>query len=68
MFLFDEPRRPRFSPKEKELHYKAQGGKCNGCGKKYPIEDRIRPYVCLVKGWRRTRAQPSHPVQCMQTT
>ena len=31
--------RPKFTPKEKELHYKAQGGKCNGCGKKYAIKD-----------------------------
>ena len=30
--------RPTFTQKEKELHYKAQGGKCNGCGKKYAMK------------------------------
>ena len=46
MVLFDvfapqpsQRSRPRFTPKEKELHYKAQGGKCNGCGKKYASKD-----------------------------
>ena len=48
--FFDEPKRarPKFSQREKELHYKDQGGKCNGCGKKFEIRnmavDHIRPF------------------------
>jgi 5-methylcytosine-specific restriction endonuclease McrA len=29
--------RPKFTQKEKELHYKFQNGKCDGCGKKFEI-------------------------------
>ena len=39
--MFEEPKRarPKFSQKEKELHYKDQNGKCNGCGKKFDIRN-----------------------------
>ena len=49
--FFDEPKRarPRFTQKEKELHYKAQNGKCNGCKKKFDIRnlavDHIRAFA-----------------------
>ncbi len=37
--FFDEPKqqraRPRFTAKEKEMLYKYQNGKCNGCSKKF---------------------------------
>ena len=40
---FDEPQpkraRPRFTPKEKEALFKLQGGKCNGCGKKFDLRN-----------------------------
>lgn len=48
--FFDEPirSRPRFSQREKEALYKEQGGKCNGCGKKFDKRnltvDHIRPF------------------------
>ena len=47
--FFDEPQRarPKFTQKEKEMHYKLQNGKCNGCGKKFDIRnlavDHINP-------------------------
>ena len=39
--MFDEPKRnrPKFTPKDKIPHYKHQGGKCNGCKKKFAIEN-----------------------------
>lgn len=50
---FDEPQpkrvRPRFTPKEKEALFKLQGGKCNGCGKKFDLRnfavDHIKPFA-----------------------
>ena len=40
-FGLPEPRRnrPKFTDKDKLPHYKHQGGKCNGCKKKFDIED-----------------------------
>ena len=39
--MFDEPKRnrPKFTAKDKLPHYKHQGGKCNGCKKKFAIKD-----------------------------
>ena len=41
--LFDEPKqqraRPKFTQKEKEMLHKYQGGKCNGCNKKFDIRN-----------------------------
>ena len=50
--FFDEPRqqrtRPKFTQKEKEMLYKYQGEKCNGCKKKFDIRnlavDHIRAF------------------------
>ena len=48
--FFDEPRRarPTFTQKEKELLYKHQNGKCNGCKAKFPVRnmtvDHIKPF------------------------
>jgi len=40
--LFGEPKnqrtRQRFSAKDKEVYFKAQNGRCNGCNKKLPID------------------------------
>jgi CRISPR/Cas system Type II protein with McrA/HNH and RuvC-like nuclease domain len=52
MVFFDTftPQRPRpsFSVKDKTDRYAAQGGKCNGCGKKFAIRnltvDHIKPF------------------------
>lgn len=47
---FAEPRRarPKFTPKEKQLLYDHQKGKCNGCGKRFDMRnmavDHIRPF------------------------
>ena len=51
--FFDEPKpqrsRPRFSQKEKEALFKGQGGKCNGCAKKFDMRnmavDHIKPFA-----------------------
>ena len=49
--FFDEPKRarPRFTPKEKDALYKQQGGKCNGCNKKFEMRnmavDHIRAFA-----------------------
>lgn len=41
--FFEEPKqqraRPRFTQKEKEMLYKYQGEKCNGCNKKFDIRN-----------------------------
>ena len=40
--------RPTFSPREKAALYKEQGGKCNGCEKKFEVRnlsvDHIKPF------------------------
>ena len=48
--FFDEPTRsrPQFSQREKDALYKEQGGKCNGCRKRFDKRnltvDHIRPF------------------------
>ena len=39
--MFEEPKRnrPKFTRKDKEPHYKFQNGRCNGCKKKFDIEN-----------------------------
>ncbi len=69
MVLFDvfapqsaQRSRPRFTQKEKELHYKAQGGKCNGCGKKYDIKDLA---VDHIKAFSKGGGERGHNLQLL---
>ena len=62
--FFDEPQRsrPKFSKKEKELHYKAQNGKCNGCGKKFDIRNLT---VDHIKAFSKGGGERGHNLQLL---
>ncbi len=66
--FFDEPNqqrsRPKFTQKEKELHYKAQNGKCNGCGKKFDIRN---PAVDHIKPFSKGGSERGHNLQLLCT-
>ena len=69
--LFDDPKqqraRPKFTQKEKELHYKDQNGKCNGCGKKFDIRNLTVDHIkAFSKGRKRTGSQLAVTVWCLQ--
>ena len=62
--MFEEPKRarPKFTQKEKELHYKAQNGKCNGCGKKFDIRNLTMDHI---KAWSKGGSERGHNLQLM---
>lgn len=64
--FFDEPKqqrsRPKFTEKEKVLHYKAQGGKCNGCGKKFEMRNLT---VDHIKAFSKGGGERGHNLQLL---
>lgn len=64
--MFDEPRRarPKFTQKEKELHYKAQNGKCNLCGKKFEMRNLA---VDHIKAFSKGGTDRGHNLQLLCT-
>ena len=64
--LFDDPKqqraRPKFTQKEKELHYKDQNGKCNGCGKKFDIRNLT---VDHIKAFSKGGSERGHNLQLL---
>ncbi len=62
--IFDESKksRPKFTQEEKELHYKAQNGKCNGCGKKFDIRNLT---VDHIKAWSKGGTERGHNLQLL---
>ena len=64
--FFDEPQRarPKFTQKEKEMHYKLQNGNCNGCGKKFDIRNLA---VDHIKAFSKGGSERGHNLQLLCT-
>ena len=66
VFFWEEPQpqraRPKFTQREKEIHYTAQGGKCNGCNKKFDIRNLT---VDHIKAFSKGGGERGHNLQLL---
>ena len=63
-FLGQQRARPRFTAKEKQLLYQHQGGKCNGCKKKFDMRNLA---VDHIKAFSREGSDRAHNLQLLCT-